>query len=91
MVHEIDDPISTIMTRSKQRTLGHFESTNDRGLRDNGAIIPEDAKSELLPAAVFDESILILIPWQSQGKRILQPRPLADDGLNKQLYATEIS
>jgi len=59
------------MACSNQSAPGHFESTNDRGVRNDETVIPEDTKSELLPTAVLDESILIPVPMLSQGKGIL--------------------
>jgi hypothetical protein len=51
--------------------LSHFKGSNDGGLRNNKTIVPEDAKSELLPTTVLYETILVLIPMLSGRKRVL--------------------
>ncbi len=47
MVCEISNPISTVMACSNQSAPGHFESTNDRGVRNDETVIPEDTKSDM--------------------------------------------
>jgi hypothetical protein len=59
------------VSRSNYGLLSHFKGTDDRGLRNNEAIIPEDAESEFLSATVLYEAILVLIPMLSERKWIL--------------------
>lgn len=52
-------------------------------MRYNDTIIPHDSEAKVLPAAMFNEVIIVLSPWPSPDEGILFPRLPADDSFQE--------
>jgi hypothetical protein len=76
---------ATLMPCSEQRLLRQLETSNDRWMGDNEAVIPHDREAERIPFSVINKVVLVLTPAFPYDKRILHPWFLADNPLHENL------
>jgi hypothetical protein len=73
----------TVVSCGNQCFPGHVKGVDNWGLRNNEAVIPENAEREPLASTMLRELILVLIPVLSERMGILHPGPSVDNSLHE--------
>lgn len=71
------------MSSSDQGLFGHFQTSDNRRMRDYGAIVPKNTEAELFTISVLRKLVLLLIPGFTDSKWVLHPWLPAQDSSHK--------